>query len=138
MASKLLRLADLSAAEGLLLAQLAAGALVLGVGLRLLPLRRLARLHLGPFPLFHRRHPIERVALLAGWAAHLSLGQGRCLARSLLLYWLLRARGEAAVLHIGVARKAAGLDAHAWVEHAGRVICDSADMTGRYAPLARI
>lgn len=147
MPTRLRRLAECSAAEWVLLAQMAGCALALGVALRLplrlLPLPRLARVRLGPFPFFHRRHPIERVARLAGMASILSLGRGRCLTRSLLLYWLLRARGEAAVLTIGVAREAtppgaAALDAHAWVETGGRILGDSPAHTARYAPLARV
>lgn len=138
MARKLRRLAECSFTEQLLLAQLAICALAVGVALRIVSLPRLARVALGPFPLFHRRHPIERVAALAGMAASLSLGQGRCLTRSLLLYWLLRARGEPALLLVGVAREAGAFEAHSWVESGGEIRGDTPEQTRRYAPLWKL
>jgi hypothetical protein len=46
----------------------------------------------------------------------------RCLLRSLVLYRLLRAQGDSAVLVIGLRDQATTSDAHAWVELAGRDI----------------
>lgn len=39
---------------------------------------------------------------------------GRCLARSLTLWWMLRRRGLPAQLHIGLRLEAGQLTAHAW------------------------
>lgn len=50
---------------------------------------------------------------------------GRCLARSLALWWLLRRRGIVAYLQLGVRTRQGHLDAHAWVTHEGRVLADS-------------
>jgi hypothetical protein len=44
----------------------------------------------------------------------------RCLQRSLVLFRLLRAQGDAAELVIGLAERPTSHDAHAWVEMAGR------------------
>lgn len=48
--------------------------------------------------------------------------QPRCLIRSLVLYHLLRAQGDAAELVIGLPERAESHEAHAWVELAGRDI----------------
>lgn len=62
---------------------------------------------------------------------------GRCLARALGLWWLLRRGGVVAVLHLGVRMAAGELDAHAWVTHDGRVLADSesvwTDFPGSFA-----
>lgn len=46
----------------------------------------------------------------------------RCLLRSLVLYRLLRAQGDAAELVIGLPHRPTTKDAHAWVELVGRDI----------------
>lgn len=46
--------------------------------------------------------------------------QPRCLIRSLVLYRLLRAQGDAAELVIGLPNRALTSDAHAWIELLGR------------------
>jgi hypothetical protein len=60
-----------------------------------------------------------------------------CLARSLTLWWLLRARGLEADLWIGVRRAEAALEAHAWVEHAGLVINDRPDVRTAFSAFER-
>jgi len=57
---------------------------------------------------------------------------GRCLARALSLWWILRRRGLAASLNLGVRRTGNALEAHAWVVSAGRVIGDSAIVAQTY------
>jgi hypothetical protein len=59
-----------------------------------------------------------------------------CLRRSLALHRLLVRRGMASRLVIGVRRPAGGLEAHAWVESAGRVVGDRSDVASHYTPLA--
>jgi hypothetical protein len=59
----------------------------------------------------------------------------RCLSRSLALRWLLARHGYASELRIGVRRSGAELAAHAWVEHAGEVLNDAADVRSDYATL---
>jgi hypothetical protein len=73
---------------------------------------------------------LKRVKRYTPWS-------GRCLARSLGLWWLLRRRGVTASLHLGVRIKDKQLDAHAWVTHADRVLADSdsvwKEFPGRFA-----
>ncbi len=59
----------------------------------------------------------------------------RCLAQSIVLRTLLRAQGVDSQLRIGVRLAARDLSAHAWVEHAGRPLNDTADVAERYGPL---
>ena len=50
---------------------------------------------------------------------------GRCLQRSLVLIWLLRRRGIAGQMRIGVLKGADQMAAHAWVEVAGEPVNDT-------------
>ena len=62
--------------------------------------------------------------------------RSRCLARSLVLWWLARRRGHDVTFVMGVAPPVAGtLDAHAWVEHGGTPLNDTADVRTRYSAL---
>jgi hypothetical protein len=69
---------------------------------------------------------------LADLAARLTPGEGRCLARSLLLLGLLRGPRR---LNIGVRLENGELSSHAWVEQAGLVVGESHDVTSQYVPL---
>lgn len=79
---------------------------------------------------------VEAVARRLPWHVN-------CLQRSVTLWWLLRRRGVAGDLHIGVRRRsgglarAQGLDFHAWVEHEGAVLNDVADIRTRFATFDR-
>jgi len=68
---------------------------------------------------------IARVRHRMPWA-------GRCLARSLTLWWILQRYGIAASLQIGVRMVDGRLEAHAWVVHNRRVVADAADIPLRY------
>ena len=57
-----------------------------------------------------------------------------CLRQSLLLWWLLRLRGLAAELRIGVDIRE-GFAAHAWVELDGCPVNDTPEVTARFAVL---
>jgi hypothetical protein len=139
------RLADVSLVECVVLAQLAVLSLAGRIGLQLAGLSRLVevmaccaeRPRLRWLPVFRDRCAGARLARLADIAAALTGRQGRCLRRSLLLYWLLRARGEAAELLIGVRKDAGTLQGHAWVEVQGRVFGDDPGTPGRFAALLR-
>lgn len=74
-----------------------------------------------------------RAASLVDVAARRGLDPGNCLSRSVTLWWLLRRRGIANTLRIGVRREGPVLLAHAWVEHAGRPLNDSETVCVRYA-----
>lgn len=70
---------------------------------------------------------------LVNLAARHTPAPATCLSRSLLLRWLLRRRGIASELRIGVQLIQGKLDAHAWVEYAGTPINDAQDVANRYA-----
>jgi len=57
-----------------------------------------------------------------------------CLQRSLVLWYLCHRNGFPAELQIGVTKELQYLKAHAWVELAGKVLNDRADVASRYVP----
>ena len=59
-----------------------------------------------------------------------------CMHRSLVLWWLLRRRGFASRLLIGVHKEAGCFEAHAWVECLGSVLNDPDDLHRQFAPFA--
>jgi|SRR5579864_462002 len=69
-------------------------------------------------------------------ASRRGLVRGNCLSRSVALCWLLRRRAIPAQLRIGARKNGNQLEAHAWVEVAGRAVNDSDDVRTRYAPFA--
>lgn len=69
-------------------------------------------------------------------ASRRGIVRGNCLSRSIALCWLLRRRGIPAQLRIGARKIGNQLEAHAWVEVAGRAINDADDVQTRYAPFA--
>jgi hypothetical protein len=75
----------------------------------------------------------RRVARVAAWMP----GRPRCLARALLIQMLLRRRGIAAEVALGVAH-GQPFEAHAWVEVDGVPVSDDADVIGRYTVLQRL
>jgi hypothetical protein len=89
------------------------------------------------FPVHHGGYEVAQLALLADIAARITYGQERCLGRSLLLFWLLRVRGEPAELLIGIDKEAANLHSHAWVELRRRVIGDQPQFIRRFTLLLR-
>lgn len=74
------------------------------------------------------RRTVRRVARVAAFFP----GRAECLEQSLALLVLLRRRGLDAELRIGVERLP--FTAHAWVEHAGRPINESAEYVDRLTP----
>jgi hypothetical protein len=109
---------------------------MVALGLRCSSLRRVLAILAWSMP---RSVPNEngararRAADLVDVAVHRGLYPGNCLSRSVTLWWLLRRRGIAGALQIGVRREGAILLAHAWVEHAGRPLNDSETVCARYA-----
>ena len=61
-----------------------------------------------------------RAAQAAAWLTNIAGRRGAvtatCLRQSLLLYWLLRRRGLAPEIRLGVRKEDQKFDAHAWVE----------------------
>jgi hypothetical protein len=62
----------------------------------------------------------RQLANLAAIAGRRGLVTATCLRQSLLVYWLLRRRGLAPELKLGVRKQGAVVDAHAWVELDGK------------------
>jgi hypothetical protein len=76
---------------------------------------------------------IPRLGWLVEVAGRYVPGRATCLQRALVLAWLLRRRGIATTLRIGVARRDGALAAHAWLERDGEVVfghdgCDFAPL----------
>jgi hypothetical protein len=74
-----------------------------------------------------------RIAQLVALASRHGLARGNCLSQSLTLQRLLGGAG-ATQLRIGARQGPAGLEAHAWIEHEGLPLNDTADVAERYAP----
>ncbi len=81
---------------------------------------------------------IIRLATLVNIAASQTPIPATCLTRSLLLGWMLRRRGIASQLRIGVRMAQGTLDAHAWVEYAGIPINDQLDVGEQFAAFDEI
>src|SRR5918995_1394876 len=102
MLRKLRRLNELSSSELLIFFQLLFFALAAWVLLRFMPLPRLVHIVclsaknslLRLLPFFHGSRHLVRLSLVADLAAKGLRSEGPCLLRSLLLFWLLKARGE--------------------------------------------
>ncbi len=92
---------------------------------------------LQPLPIFHYCYPAKSLAQLADLAARATRSDGPCLLRSILLFWLLKARGGQPKLLIGVNKKNGNLNSHAWIELKGKVIGDATAMVRRFNILAR-
>ena len=105
-------------------------------GVRLLGLERVRRwmARAGTKRGAHAADPSSIAVQTARAAAHFPF-KPTCLERSLVLWRLLRMRGIAGELHIGVRPRsgAGGIDAHAWIEHDGIVINDCGDVKEHYA-----
>jgi hypothetical protein len=143
---RLKRLRSLSLREWLLLPQLFVLSLAIHVALLGVPLERVAALlvagastrGLRRLPLLHLYCDPDRLAHVADLATRLSSGRHRCLPRSLVLLWLMRARRQQVELLVGAARGTAGeLEGHAWVEIEGRCVLDSPALTSRFSPFLK-
>ncbi|MFL6291666.1 MAG: lasso peptide biosynthesis B2 protein [Thermoanaerobaculia bacterium] len=134
MKSRLRKLLALTREERRALALAWAYLLVSDLALRILPLPRVERL-LSRLSTRRREPGLSpgRLAQLTGIAARHHLRPMVCLPQSLALQALLRRQGLSAELRIGVRRAGGKLQAHAWVEHAGSPLGETAP----YLPLGR-
>ena len=136
---KVRRFLELEAGEKTLFLFLVLFFPVLRAGLRLLGLGRLQSLMgLKTSPGESREgaaglEEARRVNYVLQAAVANGLIKPTCLERSLVLVWLLRRRGIAGDLHIGVRPSEEGVDAHAWVECGGAVVNDSESVRENYA-----
>jgi hypothetical protein len=76
----------------------------------------------------------ERVAYCVELSSRFYPFRPTCLKKALVLCFLLRRKGFDIQVQIGAAKDKGRLDAHAWVEHQGRIIL-GAPTPGRYATL---
>jgi hypothetical protein len=76
-------------------------------------------------------------ARLVQAAARYGLYPATCLPRALVLWWLLRRQGINGELRLGVRTGPDGLEAHVWVEYAGLVLNDRADVQAQFATFSR-
>ena len=79
---------------------------------------------------------IVRLVRMVNVAANRGIVRVTCLRRSLAIWWLLRRRGVASEIRIGVRREQDLFMAHAWVERDGLVLNDRADIAQSFAVLA--
>ena len=77
----------------------------------------------------------QRVAWLVDVADRYSPGKSSCLRQTAALAWLLRRRGIATNLRIGVARDEGKFVAHSWLESGEGELFGLSD-TDKYAPLS--
>ncbi len=89
-----------------------------------------------------RRRPVrpvsvqEAMRLVRLIEAAARLTGGRCLARALVLLWILRWRGAEGVLRVGVRRHGEELEAHAWVEYGGVALGEAVREAEPFVPFA--
>lgn len=108
-------------------------------GLWLLGLRRWRQFtvgRLGTVPAAADLAHAQSVGQMVNLAAGFGPWRANCLARSLLLEWMLRRHGVPVALRIGVRRQADALEAHAWVESNGVPVNDEPDIAERFTPFA--
>jgi hypothetical protein len=132
----------LSRADWLMLVQAWWLLLAVDLGLRALPFPRLqtwaartARRGESSAPA-RTEATIQRARRMVRIASRNHLYAMTCLRRSLVMQRLLSRRGIATELRFGVQKQAGKLQAHAWLEHAGRPVGEPEALTQRYALLA--
>ncbi len=118
----LTKVRELAVRDHLVLIQFVALAAILRVTLPRFPLARVlafTRAHARPgleIPMFSARLSLERVNRLANAAVRITGREAHCLRYSLLMFVVLRSRGECPKLAIGVKMSEQGFAAHAWIE----------------------
>ena len=145
MPRKLRRLSELSPVELLVFCQLFFFALAARVTLRFIALSHVIKFLsvaadnplLRQLPLGHHWRDYSQLAVVTDLAARAIRAEGPCLLRSLVLFWLLKARGEHAELLIGIRKETAALNSHAWVQSHGNILGDSGKTAQRFTTLLR-
>lgn len=134
---KLKQLLKLSPADILLLVRVAGLLVIVGLGLRVLPFRMLQANFAARRLRWHTSQTADgRSVGRLVWAVEVagSYVGASCLEKALTLQRLLSRRGASTRLWLGVQRWEATLQAHAWLEHNGRVIVGG-PVNERYAQL---
>ena len=146
MLRALRRVADLTLLEQAILLQFIACSLCLKVALSVVSLPRLVSFLSGTrshrvrkFVVFlHEDFEPAQLFPLIDLATRASHGVGRCLPRSLLLFWLLHANHRSVSVCLGVSKRLTALEAHAWVEQDGVVLGDTVSLIDRYTLVLRL
>jgi hypothetical protein len=114
---------------------------VVATSLKMVGLRRtqswLTRNSLAPMvpPTEQTRANVRRTAQMVAVACRRHPLRSSCLPRTIVLWSLLRRRGIAADVRIGVRCDAEGaVKAHAWLESNGEVLNDAGDIGSQYLP----
>lgn len=145
MLRKLRRLSKLSPVELLVFFQLFFFALTARLMLRFISLSRVIKVLsasarnplLKRVPLGHCGQDYSQLTMVADLAARAIRAEGPCLLRSLLLFWLLKTRGEEAELLIGIRKETNLLQSHAWIETQGKVLGQNEHGPLQFATLLR-
>ena len=136
MRAELSALAGLPRAERRILGRAWLSLLLADAALRLSPLPKVQRL-LAPRarPVSAESTPPARLVQLVDVAARHHVRPMGCLQKSLVLQSLLHRQGVAVDLQIGVRKHEGTLQAHAWLEQAGRPLFESPEVDSEFSPL---
>ncbi|MGB5900380.1 MAG: lasso peptide biosynthesis B2 protein [Geitlerinemataceae cyanobacterium] len=109
------------------------------LGLRFLPFQTLQK-RLAQRSQISRHTPeplsIGKIVWAIDTATRYMPGGVKCLARALVTQTMMKQHGHSGELRIGVAKGQTGeLEAHAWVEHRGRVVIGYLSDLQRYVPM---
>ena len=141
LVSKWRRFREMRPGERVLLAKAWLGLQMAWLALRILPFpsiqSRLKNGNLGRPHGYAATSPVD-LGRLIDMASRISPLPTTCLTRSVVMCWMLRRRGIAHELVIGVRQVEAGLQAHAWVECKGSPVNDSGDIAAQFHPLQYI
>jgi Transglutaminase-like superfamily len=141
--SKLAKLRRLTNSERRLLLRALAMLPLIALALRVAGLRRVQAFLARLSPLSGRARDdhvasmhAKHVARLVSVAATHGPYRAKCLPTALALQSILRRRGIQADLRLGVRKDSGRIEAHAWLEHRGIALIDSADVHKRYSAFA--
>jgi hypothetical protein len=128
---------ELSAAEWWILWQAVGLLLIVSLGLRVFGLKRVQAHLLKHIPGQPKRleSPPRVIAQIVNGTARIV--RAKCLARSLVLWWLLKRRGIDSQIRMGIRKENGALLAHAWVELDHVVLNDRADIDIEYEPITQ-
>lgn len=138
---KLRKAGQLSASDWLLLMRAMGWFVVVELGLRLFALKTLLAIlerggRSGEMRTGRGSASPDRAAYCVELASRLDPFDATCLKKALVLYALLKRKGVDVRLVIGATKAGRKLDAHAWLEHQGRVIIG--ESSDPYAPLCTL
>lgn len=141
--NKLLKLIKVSKSERSLLVSAFVSLNLIRLGLFMLPFSKLLKLIeiINNFLSKERKDKVDIAQILH--AVHTSnyyvLGNSKCLAKALTTQTLMKVHGYSSELKIGVAKEnGSSLQAHAWVEHRGKVIIGGLPNLATFTPLTSI